>query len=69
MNWLVFVFALECGLLPNTGFIMYQPDPAHGISSYFVPIAPPRGRGDGTQDCGGGRIAGMAYAQVRNVTA
>jgi len=26
MNWLVFVFALECGLLPNTGFVMYQPD-------------------------------------------
>jgi len=26
MNWLVFVFALECGLLPNTGFAMYQPD-------------------------------------------
>ncbi len=26
MSWLVFVFALECGLLPNTGFNMYQPD-------------------------------------------
>ena len=26
MSWLVFVFALECGLLPNTGFVMYQPD-------------------------------------------
>lgn len=29
MSWLVFVFALECGLLPNTGFAMYQPDLSH----------------------------------------
>jgi len=26
MDWLVFEFALECGLLPNTGFAIYQPD-------------------------------------------
>lgn len=29
MNWLVFVFALECGMLPNTSFIMYQPNPEY----------------------------------------
>jgi len=26
MNWLVFVFALETGMLPNYGFVMYEPD-------------------------------------------
>ena len=26
MSWLVFVFALEAGLLPHYGFVMYEPD-------------------------------------------
>jgi hypothetical protein len=26
MHWLYFIFALEAGVLPNTSFLMYQPD-------------------------------------------
>jgi hypothetical protein len=33
MTWLVFVFALEAGILPNGGFVMYQPDPAYVVDA------------------------------------
>lgn len=31
MSWLVLVFALELGILPQTGFVMYQPNPAYVV--------------------------------------
>lgn len=36
MTWLAFVFALELGLLPNYGFVMYQPDPEYVIDQHAL---------------------------------